>query len=94
MVKEDAHGQYGNPIDYADHAASAPTQPDRCPAGTSAWCLGADGAALHYDAGGDRSIYAERGPYGGYALVRGHKMPPLIFTLRKRTFLEVNTFLL
>src|SRR5215217_8259131 len=25
-------------------------------------------------------IYAERGPYGGYALVRGYKMPPLIFT--------------
>jgi predicted DNA-binding transcriptional regulator YafY len=25
-------------------------------------------------------IYAERGPYGGYALVRGYKMPPLVFT--------------
>ena len=25
-------------------------------------------------------VYAERGPYGGYALVRGYKMPPLIFT--------------
>lgn len=25
-------------------------------------------------------IYAERGLYGGYALVRGYKMPPLIFT--------------
>jgi predicted DNA-binding transcriptional regulator YafY len=25
-------------------------------------------------------VYAERGPYGGYALVRGYKMPPLVFT--------------
>lgn len=25
-------------------------------------------------------VYAEHGPYGGYALVRGYKMPPLIFT--------------
>ncbi|MCB0212395.1 MAG: YafY family transcriptional regulator [Anaerolineae bacterium] len=25
-------------------------------------------------------IYAEHGPYGGYALVRGYKMPPLMFT--------------
>ncbi|HMR67235.1 MAG TPA: YafY family protein [Anaerolineae bacterium] len=25
-------------------------------------------------------VYAERGPHGGYALVRGYKMPPLVFT--------------
>jgi len=25
-------------------------------------------------------IYSERGPYGGYSLVRGYKMPPLVFT--------------
>jgi predicted DNA-binding transcriptional regulator YafY len=25
-------------------------------------------------------VYAERGSYGGYALVRGYKMPPLLFT--------------
>src|SRR5262245_15816344 len=25
-------------------------------------------------------VYTERGPYGGYALVRGYKMPPLMFT--------------
>lgn len=25
-------------------------------------------------------VYAERGPYGGYALVRGYKMPPLVFS--------------
>ena len=25
-------------------------------------------------------VYAERGPYGGFSLVRGYKMPPLVFT--------------
>ena len=25
-------------------------------------------------------VYAERGPYGGYSLVRGYRMPPLVFT--------------
>ena len=25
-------------------------------------------------------VYAERGPYGGFSLVRGYKLPPLIFT--------------
>jgi len=25
-------------------------------------------------------IYSERGPYGGFSLVRGYKMPPLVFT--------------
>lgn len=25
-------------------------------------------------------IYSERGPYGGYSLVRGYKLPPLVFT--------------
>jgi predicted DNA-binding transcriptional regulator YafY len=25
-------------------------------------------------------VYSERGPYGGFSLVRGYKMPPLIFT--------------
>jgi len=25
-------------------------------------------------------IYSERGPYGGFSLVRGYKLPPLIFT--------------
>ena len=26
-------------------------------------------------------VYSERGPYGGFSLVRGYKMPPLVFTL-------------
>ena len=26
-------------------------------------------------------VYAERGPYGGFSLVRGYKIPPLIFSL-------------
>lgn len=25
-------------------------------------------------------IYAERGPLGGFSLVRGYKLPPLVFT--------------
>jgi len=25
-------------------------------------------------------VYSERGPYGGFSLVRGYKMPPLVFT--------------
>lgn len=30
-------------------------------------------------------IYTERGPYGGFALVRGYKLPPLIFTAEEAT---------
>ncbi|HET9496204.1 MAG TPA: YafY family protein [Chloroflexia bacterium] len=36
-------------------------------------------------------IYAERGPYGGYALVRGYKMPPLIFTPEEAVALYLGT---
>lgn len=28
-------------------------------------------------------VYAERGPYGGFSLVRGYKLPPLIFSLEE-----------
>ena len=28
-------------------------------------------------------VYAERGPYGGFSLVRGYKIPPLIFSLEE-----------
>lgn len=36
-------------------------------------------------------IYAERGPYGGYALVRGYKMPPLIFTPEEAVAVYLGT---
>jgi predicted DNA-binding transcriptional regulator YafY len=36
-------------------------------------------------------IYAERGPYGGYALVRGYKMPPLIFSPEEAVAVYLGT---
>jgi predicted DNA-binding transcriptional regulator YafY len=36
-------------------------------------------------------IYAERGPYGGYALVRGYKMPPLVFTPQEAVAVYLGT---
>lgn len=39
-------------------------------------------------------IYAERGPYGGYALVRGYKMPPLVFTPTEAVAVYLGTSLL
>jgi predicted DNA-binding transcriptional regulator YafY len=36
-------------------------------------------------------IYAERGPYGGFSLVRGYKMPPLVFTLEEAVALVLGT---
>src|SRR5918911_5239479 len=39
-------------------------------------------------------IYAERGPYGGYALARGYKMPPLIFTPEEAAAVYLGTSLL
>ena len=36
-------------------------------------------------------IYAERGPYGGYALVRGYKMPPLVFTPEETVAIYLGT---
>src|SRR5512135_2910274 len=30
-------------------------------------------------------VYSERGPHGGFSLVRGYKMPPLIFTPAEAT---------
>ncbi len=36
-------------------------------------------------------IYSERGPNGGFSLVRGYKMPPLIFTPEEATALCLGT---
>ena len=36
-------------------------------------------------------INAERGPYGGYALVRGYKMPPLVFTPEETVAIYLGT---
>jgi predicted DNA-binding transcriptional regulator YafY len=36
-------------------------------------------------------IYAERGPYGGFSLMRGYKMPPLVFTLEEAVALVLGT---
>jgi predicted DNA-binding transcriptional regulator YafY len=30
-------------------------------------------------------VYSERGPYGGFSLVRGYKLPPLVFTPEEAT---------
>ncbi len=35
-------------------------------------------------------IYSERGPYGGFSLVRGYRMPPLIFTPEEATALALG----
>ena len=32
-------------------------------------------------------VYSERGPYGGFALVRGYKLPPMVFTPEEATVL-------
>jgi len=39
-------------------------------------------------------IYSERGPYGGFALVRGYKLPPLIFTAEEATVLYLGANLI
>jgi predicted DNA-binding transcriptional regulator YafY len=39
-------------------------------------------------------VYAERGPYGGYALVRGYRMPPLIFTPEEAIAVSLGASLL
>ena len=35
-------------------------------------------------------IYSERGPYGGFSLVRGYKLPPLIFSAEEATVLYMG----
>jgi predicted DNA-binding transcriptional regulator YafY len=36
-------------------------------------------------------IYSERGPYGGFSLVRGYKLPPLVFTPEEATVLYLGS---
>ncbi|WKZ35649.1 MAG: YafY family protein [Anaerolineales bacterium] len=36
-------------------------------------------------------LYSERGPYGGFSLVRGYKMPPLVFTLEEAVAVVLGT---
>ena len=36
-------------------------------------------------------VYSERGPYGGFSLVRGYKMPPLVFTLEESVAIALGT---
>jgi len=38
-------------------------------------------------------IYSERGPYGGFSLVRGYKMPPLVFSPEEAVALYLGTSL-
>ncbi|MDY7080063.1 MAG: YafY family protein [Chloroflexota bacterium] len=39
-------------------------------------------------------VYSERGPYGGFSLVRGYKLPPLIFTAEEATVLYMGANLI
>ena len=36
-------------------------------------------------------VYSERGPYGGFSLVRGYKIPPLVFTLEEAVAVALGT---
>jgi len=38
-------------------------------------------------------VYAERGPYGGFSLVPGYKLPPLVFTPEEAVVLSLGTAL-
>jgi predicted DNA-binding transcriptional regulator YafY len=38
-------------------------------------------------------IYSERGPHGGFSLVRGYKMPPLVFTPQEATAIYLGASL-
>jgi len=38
-------------------------------------------------------VYAERGPYGGFSLVRGYKIPPLVFSLEEAVAVYLGTSL-
>ncbi len=36
-------------------------------------------------------VYSERGPYGGFSLAHGYKMPPLVFTLEEAVAVVLGT---
>jgi predicted DNA-binding transcriptional regulator YafY len=36
-------------------------------------------------------VYSERGPYGGFSLLRGYKMPPLVLTLEEAIAVVLGT---
>ncbi len=36
-------------------------------------------------------VYSERGPYGGFSLVRGYRMPPLVFTPQEAVAVYLGT---
>ena len=38
-------------------------------------------------------VYSERGPYGGFSLVRGYKLPPLVFTPEEAVAIYLGTSL-
>lgn len=38
-------------------------------------------------------VYSERGPYGGFSLVRGYQMPPLVFTPEEAVAVHLGTSL-
>lgn len=38
-------------------------------------------------------VYTDRGPHGGFSLVRGYKMPPLIFSPEEATAIYLGTSL-
>ena len=38
-------------------------------------------------------VYSERGPYGGFSLVRGYRMPPLVFTPEEAAAVTLGTSL-
>ncbi len=59
--------------------------------------LGVSVRSLHRYIGGldDMGIpvYTERGPYGGFSLVRGYKLPPLIFTPEEAVVISLGASL-
>ena len=81
-------------LDHPHHAAAAAAQPEGRGVGAGAGGVGAD---LHrYMTMLDEMgipIYSERGPHGGFSLVRGYKMAPLVFTPEEAVAVYLGTSL-